>query len=98
MKKKLILTFTFIIMTLCLTGCWSVQTPEETQQQEDIDLGYVASFYSNDGTKWFETTGKKLDIKANKVKEYGYSSDGTWTSFYETSSIVSIFFLDSFFL
>lgn len=91
MKKKLILIFTFIIMILCLTGCGASQTKEKTEQQEDVDLGYVASFYSNDGTKWFETTGRKLDIKANKVKEYGYSSDGTWTSFYETSSIVSIF-------
>jgi hypothetical protein len=78
-------------MLLALTGCDMEEAASENTEAEEVKIAYEANFYTNDGEIWFRTVGSKLDIQPNKVKEFGYNTDGSWTSWYETSSIISIY-------
>lgn len=53
-------------------------------------LTCTADFYDNYGKKWFSVEGKEFSITPNKIKTYGYDSNGAWITEYEKSSIVSI--------
>lgn len=98
MKKKFMLSFilTFIILLGVLVGCGADpsvsanSTATEEQKSEPPKPTYMAELYDNHGNMWLNIEGNHFDIEPNKVKQYGYSSDGDWDYWYETSSIVSI--------
>lgn len=94
-KLKLITILMLAVLTIGgVTGCSGMSETTETVNgdatETEVKLSYEASFYTNSGEMWFQTVGSKLEISPNKVKQWGYSSGGTYTSWYETSSIVSI--------
>lgn len=90
--KKLILLTMIVLSTMLLAGCGMQRGDSLTSEEvKEVEITYNATFYTNSGEVWFETVGKNIDIKPNKVKEWGYNTDGSWTSWYETSSIVSIY-------
>lgn len=87
--------FAIILMIATLfTGCGSLDSSTvvatQTATEESVKLSFVAEFYDNHGLNWLNVEGSHFDIKPNKVKQYGYSSDGAWDYWYETSSIVSV--------
>ena len=92
MKRKLGLLLVAIMLIFCLVGCGEVDmtTVTTASTEEPIELSFMAEFYDNEGLNWLNVEGSNFDIKPNKVKQYGYDSDGTWTYWYETSSIVSV--------
>ena len=93
MKKILILLG---LVTCLLCGCGDGTTHVASQDAYELgdsappQLSYIAEFYDNKGLNWLNVEGTSFDIKPNKVKQYGYSSEGYWTYWYDTSSIVSI--------
>lgn len=80
----------------CLTGCdleeffGEVAPTVETSTEPATPITFVADLYDNHGTPWLSVEGKSFDIKPNKVKEYSYSTDGSWIYEYTLSSVVSV--------
>jgi hypothetical protein len=94
MKKKLLILLGLVTCLLC--GCGDSTTHVASQDAYELGenappkISYIAEFYDNEGLNWLNVEGTSFDIKPNKVKQYGYNTDGSWSHWYETSSIVSI--------
>lgn len=92
MKKKLISVIAILIIMLMMAGCTednsTTITQESTEDSEPIT--YEAMLYDNQGNDFLNFYGNNFTITPNKIKQYGWNTDGTWTSFYETSSVVTI--------
>lgn len=102
MKKVRILSLILLIFLLC-AGCGNyttVITGEDAAtgaESTDSDVAeiedpivYMAMMYDNHGNNFLNFEGNSFAISPNKAKQYGWSSDGTWTRYYETSSVVTI--------
>ena len=46
--------------------------------------------YDNYGSKVLETSGDKINISGNKVETTSYSSDGSTSTNYDLSSVITI--------
>lgn len=96
MKRKITALLLIITMTLTLTGCMEYTTTlssENTTDSTEKDakpIAFDAMFYDNSGNNYMTFKGNKFNITPNKTKQWGYDTDGTWTSWWETSSVVSI--------
>lgn len=94
MKKifNIILLIIMILLTVCFTGCDNLNSYTMTSDEanSDVKLTFEAALYDNEGNNYVTFKGNSFDIKPNKVKTWGYNTNGTWTSWYETSSVVSI--------
>lgn len=80
-------------MALQLSGCGdnhSVTIVSENQEVEQNLIVYEAMLYDNYGNNFLNFTGNEFTITPNKVKQYGWNTDGSWTSWYDTSSVVTI--------
>ena len=91
-KGIILLTAIIAIIVLC-TGCGDIDTTTHmapAAEDEGEKLSFVAEFYDNEGENWLNVEGTRFDIAPNKVKMYGYDSSGSWTYWYETSSVVSV--------
>lgn len=90
--KKLF--FSTLISASLLVGCAGPSTTSTQQVQasevKKPKITYLAELYDNHGSNWLSIEGSQFTIKPNKIKQYGYDTDGDWTYWYETSSIVSI--------
>lgn len=51
---------------------------------------YETSFYSNEGMKFMDISGEKINLKSNIVREQSYSSDGGWGYTKTLSSVVTV--------
>lgn len=94
MKKYIscIIAVAMLLSIICLAGCdnglgLSMSSKEEN---EDVELTFEAIFYDNQGNNYVTFKGNSFNITPNKQKQWGYNTNGSWTSFYETSSVVSI--------
>lgn len=81
----------------CFAGCdgWEAEKTDNTKKEvnqngEPYELSFVADFYDNTGDLWLTTKGSEFNISPNKVKEYSYSSEGSWISQWAMSSVVSV--------
>lgn len=93
MKRKIINTILVIIMVLELSGCednHSVTIASENQEIEQNSIEYEAMLYDNYGNNFLNFTGNEFTITPNKMKQWGWNTDGSWTSWYDTSSVVTI--------
>lgn len=94
MKKILVMITLSILLMFGLVACGSDEytvTLDSTENlDESVKLSFMAEFYDNEGLNWLNVEGSHFDISPNKIKQYGYDSDGYWTYWYETSSIVSV--------
>lgn len=91
--KRIINVILVIIMALQLSGCGdnhSVTIVSENQEVEQNSIVYEAMLYDNYGNNFLNFTGNEFTITPNKVKQYGWNTDGSWTSWYDTSSVVTI--------
>lgn len=91
--KRIINVILVIIMALQLSGCGdnhSVTIVSENQEVEQNSIVYEAMLYDNYGNNFLNFTGNEFTITSNKVKQYGWNTDGNWTSWYDTSSVVTI--------
>lgn len=87
----------FMMLFAVVLGLCACSLPETTvvataaaNEGEDQKLSFMAEFYDNEGQMWMNVEGTTFNIKANRIKEYAYDTDGVWTYSYATSSIVSI--------
>lgn len=91
--KRIINVILVIIMALQLSGCGdnhSVTIVSENQEVEQNSIVYEAMLYDNYGNNFLNFTGNDFTITPNKVKQWGWDTDGSWTSWYDTSSVVTI--------
>lgn len=87
----------FVMLLAAMLGLCACDLPESTivataaaNDGEEQKLSFMAEFYDNKGQMWMNVEGTTFNIKANRIKEYSYDTDGFWTYSYATSSIVSI--------
>lgn len=83
------------IMVLMLVGCedGAVTVKADGQEKDDTQkeqVHYEAMLFDNHGNNFLNFQGKDFSISPNKVKQWGYNTDGSWSSWYETSSVVTI--------
>lgn len=55
-----------------------------------IGVSYNAEFYDNYGARFLNVSGDNIDIEGNVVEESGLDSDGSTTTNYSLSSVVTI--------
>lgn len=80
-------------MALQLSGCGdnhSVTIVSENQEVEQNSIVYEAMLYDNYGNNFLNFTGNNFTITPNKVKQWGWNTGGSWTWWYDTSSVVTI--------
>lgn len=51
---------------------------------------YNVAFYSNEGEKFMDMSGQKIDLNSNIVEEQQYDSDGGWGYTQTLSSVVTV--------
>lgn len=91
MKKKVLSIILIMSILALLIGCTdydSTTIAPDTETEEQIS--YEAMLFDNQGNNYINFSGSRFDITPNKIKQWGYDSDGSWISFYETSSVVSV--------
>ena len=102
MKNTKIILKSFLVVTLALVficslvACssdyengYTLEGSTETDA-EVAPITFDALLYDNAGNNYAIFKGNSFNIEPNKVKQYGYSTDGHWTYWYEMSSVVSI--------
>ena len=94
MKRKITSITLIFVMVFTLIGCTedrSVVINEENQLTETSEpITYEAMLYDNQGNNFLNFVGNQFSITPNKVKQWGWNTDGSWTSWYDTSSVVTI--------
>lgn len=101
MKKKnfpaILLLLSIVAIVICaLAACGSSYQDGYTLEgsteagAEVVPITFDALLYDNSGNNYATFKGNSFSIEPNKVKQYGYNTDGSWTSWYEMSSVVSI--------
>lgn len=92
--KRGVMSITILIfgmITACLfTGCDLNDNTTMSGSEDGISLSFDAMLYDNEGNNYVTFRGNEFNISPNKVEQYGYDTTGTLTSYYETSSVVSI--------
>lgn len=88
-KKMLIVTILTIVCTFNMVGCALFESEVNELNGEISGNTYNASFYSNDGEKFMDMSGQKINLSSNIVKEYSYSSSG-WGYVETLSSVVTV--------
>ena len=93
-KMKRILCILSVGVTLIgITACGNETTITMSATENETateDVTYEVEMYDNQGNNYITFQGHEFTISPNKVKQYGYNTDGSWTSWYETSSVVTI--------
>lgn len=89
----------------CFTGCEfefenegyllnssteNTSNDNEEEQNNIVPITYLAMLYDNNGNNFLNFQGNNFEITPNKVKQWGYSTEGSWHSYYDTSSVVTI--------
>lgn len=91
MKKYISVLIVIIMVTL--TGCGNTSTTisQESESAEETEpITYEASLYDNQGNNFLTFYGNYFTIIPNRIKQYGWNSNGSWESYYDTSSVVTI--------
>lgn len=91
MKKKII-TAVLVVALAAVSLCGCSLLDNEVNELNGSITGntYDASFYSNEGVKFMEMSGQKIDLKSNVVKEQSYSPEGGWGYTKTLSSVVTV--------
>lgn len=89
-KRKSMAAALFLITALLLGGCAKLASTLNDIKGSLIGNAYTIYTYDNFGKQTLETSGKKIDISGNPVKEVGYDSDGRVITGYDLSSVITI--------
>lgn len=79
-----------MILAASLFSCANVESGVHDMNGSITGHTYNCQFYTNDGEEFMDVTGSKIDMNANVVKEYTYTSDGVWGVTKTMSSVVTI--------
>lgn len=79
-----------IVLAASLSSCANVESGVHDMNGSITGHTYNCQFYTNDGEEFMDVTGSKIDMNANVVKEYTYTSDGGWGVTKTMSSVVTI--------
>lgn len=79
-----------IVLAASLSSCANVESGVHDMNGSITGHTYNCQFYTNDGEEFMDVTGSKIDMNANVVKEYTYTSDGVWAVTKTMSSVVTI--------
>lgn len=86
----LILTIIFCVLSAesCIdeTDRYSVST----ENTDNTEFAFEAMLFDNQGDNFVTFIGNSFNISPNKVKQWDYNTDGSWTSWYETGSVMTI--------
>ena len=90
MKKRTTGIIALLIAASLLNGCAFVQNEINELNGTITGNTYHASFYTNEGEKFMEMTGSKINLESNIIRERTYSSDGGWGYTKTLSSVVTV--------
>ena len=91
MKKKVILlTSLVLVMTFLFSGCSWFDSKVNDLKGSLKGVSYTADFFDNYGAKFLTVEGENIDIDGNYVEELGINSDGSKTTNYTLSSVITI--------
>lgn len=91
MKKKIVTAVLIASLTVIgLSGCALFDNEVNELNGSITGNTYNASFYSNEGEKFMDMSGQKIDLKSNIVKEKSFSSSGGWGYVQALSSVVTV--------
>lgn len=90
MKKRILLIVTCVVCMVSFSGCAWFSSKKNQLKGSLIGVSYTAEFYDNYGALFTTVTGENIDIDGNFVEEQGIASDGTSTTNYSLSSVVTI--------
>lgn len=88
-RTKVILVSIMLILCMVLAGCEGMKSGIQDIKGDIVGATYTGEFYSNTGEKFMTVHGEKINMSANIVKEYTYTSDG-WGYVKTLSSVVTI--------
>ena len=91
MNKKIIVASMIVAMSVgSLSGCALLDNTVNELNGSITGNTYNASFYSNEGEKFMDMSGQKIDLESNIVDEYTYSSGSGWGYTETLSSVVTV--------
>lgn len=91
MKKKIMTAILIATLaTSSLSGCALLANEVNELNGSITGNTYSASFYSNEGEKFMDMSGQKIDLESNVVWEQSYSSNGGWGYTQTLSSVVTV--------
>lgn len=88
--KKIVTIVTMCCFIAALSGCAMLESEFNDIKGSLIGNGYRIDTYDNYGSKVLETSGDKINISGNKVETTSYSSDGSTSTNYDLSSVITI--------
>lgn len=88
--KKVASIILFTAVAINFGGCIDYDSSVSLNADPTTTFQFEALLYDNMGNNYVTFKGNSFDITPNKVEQWGYDTDGSWISWYETSSVVSI--------
>lgn len=88
--KKIVIIVTMCCFITALSGCAMLESEFNDIKGSLIGNGYRIDTYDNYGSKVLETSGDKINISGNEVETTSYSSDGSTSTNYDLSSVITI--------
>ena len=79
-----------IVLAASLSSCAELESDSNDLNGSITGNTYNCEFYSNDGEKFMNVTGSKIDMNANVVREYTYNGESGWGYTKTLSSVVTI--------
>ncbi len=89
-KKRIFLVGIIAVLVLLLSGCSLFSSEVHSLKGKLLGVSYNAEFYDNYGMKFMNVSGENIDIEGNRIKKRGFDSDGSTTTNYSLSSVVTI--------
>lgn len=101
LSVMLVLILAMSMLTGCSDGFYSTTidgtnttdntvSDGNTETSEPDPIVYEVMMYDNQGNNFLTFQGNQFTITPNRIKQWGYNTDGYWTSWYDTSSVVTI--------
>ena len=89
-KKSATIIVIAVLAVGSLSGCALLDNEVNELNGSITGNTYNASFYSNEGEKFMDMSGQKINLTSNVIKERSYSSDGGWGYTKTLSSVVTV--------
>lgn len=90
MKKKTIIKLCLaVVMVMSLTGCAWFENKVKEIKGELIGNRFDISVYDNFGSNILNVDGDKVEVDSNTVKVKSVNSDGSYSTTYEMSSVLT---------
>lgn len=79
-----------VLVAAPLGGCSAIESAINDMKGDLVGNGYVIETYDNYGQQTLETSGDKINMSGNKVKTSSFSSEGSFITNYELSSVITV--------